>query len=196
MQNSSQYKEKNTFSSPFFCPWGCLICPYNNSKLAHQLLLQLNFLLLELHFTFCLSFSHSSSLPCCILSSWASWNETCLYRTCAKSFHYIFIQLGPEDFITFPFSLSLVPSWFLSQLVLRPSDSSGSRVTGSKILRNVFSIFVIVLLTSFDGFLSSFDAFFVFFFLFLRSSSLSLSLSLEEEEEELEELELESPPLI
>ena len=51
--------------------------------------------------------------------------------------------------------------------------------------------------TSFDGFLSSFDAFFVFFFLFLRSSSLSLSLSLDDEEELEElELELESPPLI
>ena len=51
--------------------------------------------------------------------------------------------------------------------------------------------------TSFDGFLSSFAAFFVFFFLFLRSSSLSLSLSLDDEEELDElELELESPPLI
>ena len=51
--------------------------------------------------------------------------------------------------------------------------------------------------TSFEGFLSSFDAFFVFFFLFLRSSSLSLSLSLDDEEELDElELELESPPLI
>ena len=66
----------------------------------------------------------------------------------------------------------------------------------SAILRDNYNVFQSTLFTSFDGFLSSFAAFFVFFFLFLRSSSLSLlSLSLDEDDE-LEELELESPPRI
>ena len=110
LQNSSQYKEKNTFSSPFFCLWGCLIYPYNNSKLAHQLLLQLNFLLLELHFTFCLSFSRFPLFPAVFFPLGRAGTRLVSVVPVQKASVIIFIQLGPEDFITFPFSLSLVPS--------------------------------------------------------------------------------------